>query len=344
MQVDPVKSYPFAGVYCFGRGVFRGQERLGNQFSYRKLTRLKVGDFVYPKLMAWEGAFGVVPITCDGCFVSPEFPVFEIHPDRILPQFLSFFFQIPHVWEDVSGKSTGTNVRRRRLHPNDLLRANIPLPPLPEQQRIVARIEALAAQIDEARRLRQQALLESESLLISMAHRSDLDPVSKERTGWKRKRLSEVIRLVDDSYKVKPDQSYPNLGIYSFGRGLFHKPPINGLATSAISLRRVRAGQFIYSRLFAFEGAYGQVSPEFNGVFVSNEYPTFDCDPSFVRAEFLAAYFRPAQVWKAVATGSKGLGDRRQRVQPDQVLAHELWVPPISEQEQLVTVQPKSGS
>ena len=30
------------------------------------LTRLRAGDFVYPKLMAWEGAFGVVPPECEG--------------------------------------------------------------------------------------------------------------------------------------------------------------------------------------------------------------------------------------------------------------------------------------
>ena len=56
VHVDAARSYQFAGVYCFGRGVFRSQERLGNQFAYQRLTQLRVGDFVYPKLMAWEGA------------------------------------------------------------------------------------------------------------------------------------------------------------------------------------------------------------------------------------------------------------------------------------------------
>ena len=47
-----------------------------------------------------------------------------------------------------------------------------------------------------------------------------------------------------------------------------------------MSLRRVKEGQFIYSRLFAFEGAYGMVTKEFDGAFVSQEYPTFKCDPN----------------------------------------------------------------
>jgi len=93
VAVKAAESYQFAGVYCFGRGVFRGQEKLGNQFAYQRLTRLRSGDFVYPKLMAWEGAFGVVPAKCDGCVVSPEFPVFELNRERMSPEFLNFYFK-----------------------------------------------------------------------------------------------------------------------------------------------------------------------------------------------------------------------------------------------------------
>jgi type I restriction enzyme S subunit len=55
-------------VYCFGRGVFLGQQRMGSEFAYRRLTRLNVNDFVYPKLVAWEGAFGMVPPKCSGSY------------------------------------------------------------------------------------------------------------------------------------------------------------------------------------------------------------------------------------------------------------------------------------
>ena len=61
---------------------------------------------------------------------------------------------------------------------------------------------------------------------------------------------------------------YPNLGIYSFGRGLFAKPSISGATTSAPKLFRVRSGQFIYSRLFAFEGAFGVVPEHMDGWYV----------------------------------------------------------------------------
>jgi type I restriction enzyme M protein len=170
-------------------------------------------------------------------------------------------------------------------------------------------------------------------------HREELDATGGRGPEWRLMPLSSCMHLVDDEHRVDPSKSYPNLGIYSFGRGLFRKLPIDGTTTSAKTLHRVRAGQFIYSRLFAFEGSYGLVTPEFDGFFVSDEYPTFECDPEIVRARFVAAYFRSENVWKRVAVGSKGLGDRRQRVQPGQVLGHEILLPPLEWQDKIVEIQ-----
>ena len=88
VEVRKEETYHFAGVYCFGRGVFRGQHKTGMETSYRQLTRLQMNNFLYPKLMAWEGAFAIVPAECDGLVVSTEFPVFEIDQSTVLPEVL----------------------------------------------------------------------------------------------------------------------------------------------------------------------------------------------------------------------------------------------------------------
>ncbi|MDR3357791.1 MAG: restriction endonuclease subunit S [Desulfovibrio sp.] len=64
----------------------------------------------------------------------------------------------------------------------------IPLPPLPEQRRIVARIEVLAAQINEVRELRRQATEEVERLIVS-----------EEFTIWPQKNLQHAIHLEEIS-------------------------------------------------------------------------------------------------------------------------------------------------
>jgi type I restriction enzyme S subunit len=100
--------------------------------------------------MAWEGAFAVVPPECDGCVVSPEFPVFTIATDLILPEVLEAHFQLPETWERLAGSSTGTNLRRRRLNPATLLAADMPVPPMARQLQfrgIAAKLRAAEAEL-----------------------------------------------------------------------------------------------------------------------------------------------------------------------------------------------------
>ena len=149
-------------------------------------------------------------------------------------------------------------------------------------------------------------------------------------------KLGDLLSPVSDGHIVHADQSYSNFGIYSFGRGLFHKPPISGTATSAKVLYRVKCGQFIYSRLFAFEGAYGLVSSEFDGHYVSNEYPTFDVDNERILSSYLALYFKSPRTWEQVARLLTGMGDRRRRIQPEQLLTHQILLPPLHVQERSV--------
>ncbi|MCC6175481.1 MAG: hypothetical protein IT305_09290 [Chloroflexi bacterium] len=141
-----------------------------------------------------------------------------------------------------------------------------------------------------------------------------------------------------DEVPVDVQSNYPNLGVLSFGRGLFEKPPIDGALTSAKKLFRLRAGQFVYSRLFAFEGAYALVEERFDGYYVSNEFPSFSLDATRVDPGFLAAYFRAPSVWQDLAGRSKGLGVRRQRVQPEAILGYEVWLPPLAEQQRTAHV------
>lgn len=164
VQVQPTGAYQFAGVYSFGRGVFQAQRKLGTDFAYARLTTLRAGDFTYPKLMAWEGAFGIVPPACEGCVVSPEFPVFEVDRNQVLPEVLDIHFRDPSVWPTLAGTSTGTNARRRRLNPRALLAYPFPLPSSEVQKKVGEVCKEVAA----LRRVRAEADAEAAQLLPSL--------------------------------------------------------------------------------------------------------------------------------------------------------------------------------
>ena len=150
-------------------------------------------------------------------------------------------------------------------------------------------------------------------------------------------RLADVLALSRQPVKVNRDHDYPNLGIYSFGRGLFPKPPIDRRDDD---LRRrfiaCGSGQFVYSRLFAFEGAFGVVPPEMDGWYVSNEYPTFDVDESRALVEFLELAICRAPAWEELAGMTVGLGHRRQRLRPEDLLAFEIELPSLDEQRAII--------
>jgi len=136
VRVDRDKTYHFAGVYSFGRGLFKSVTKAGTDFSYEWLSTLREGDFTYPKLMAWEGALGVVPPECEELVVSPEFPVFNVNNEIILPDILDLYFKTPQVWSELAEISSGTNQRRRRLQPSAFLNYEMPVPSMPDQYRL----------------------------------------------------------------------------------------------------------------------------------------------------------------------------------------------------------------
>ncbi len=168
VTVSPDEFYHFAGTYSFGRGMFRGINKKGNQFAYKKLTRLRTNDFTYPKLMAWEGAYAVVPPECDGLVVSTEFPVFEVNQENILPETMAVYFRNPAIWETLSGQSTGTNVRRRRLNPQTFLNYQFPLPPMKRQMLL----RDVQAKVNALRELQSTSGEELSALMPSILDRA----------------------------------------------------------------------------------------------------------------------------------------------------------------------------
>jgi len=168
--VDTSKEYRLLGVRLDGKGAFLRETVTGTQTSATKLFRVETNDFIYSRLFACRGAFGVITEDLDGCYVSGEFPAFLPVPGKIDVEFLKFWFRLPSVIATVDADCSGsTPLTRNRFKENYFLSVEIPLPPLAEQRRVVARIEELAGQIQEARRLRQEAVEEREALVGAKA-------------------------------------------------------------------------------------------------------------------------------------------------------------------------------
>lgn len=136
--VNAFNKYAFAGIRSFGKGMFLRGTINGDQFAYKSVRRLRQGDFVFPKLMAWEGAFAMVSKKFEGLVVSPEFVIFRPQTDTICSEVLDAYFRSPVSLGEVQKASTGSNRRRRRLNPKPFLNLMVPVPPLSDQEQLKA--------------------------------------------------------------------------------------------------------------------------------------------------------------------------------------------------------------
>ncbi len=332
IEVDPLETYEEIGVRSFGKGIFHKEPVIGAALGAKRIFKVRPGDLVFNNVFAWEGAVALAGPDEDGKCGSHRFLTYTAQDESVDVAFLLYFFLSEPGLASLRTASPGSAGRNRTLAIDRFERIEVPLPSAQEQRQIVARLQTVFAQVAAGDDMISRGTRLSTALPVAAAHREDISSGEKQAWGWSRIALHEVIALELDEVAVSPTETYPNVGILSFGRGLFEKEAIDGAATSAKKLFRIRAGQFIYSRLFAFEGAYAVVDERFDHHYVSNEFPTFAVDTARIDPAFLAAYFRSPTVWRDFAGRSKGLGVRRQRVQPDAILEYEIWLPPLDEQ------------
>lgn len=182
----PGTSYRQLGVRLWGEGAYERESIDGADTKYSTLSRVEADDIVVNKIWARNGSVAVVQTALAGCFVSGEFPTFTAKLDALLPSWFHLLTKTPDFWAQCDEKSQGTS-GKNRIRPEQFLRVEIPLPPLAEQQRIVARIEELAAQINEARNLRQEAAQEAEALILSTSAK-----LFEPKIGWQVKCVADL--------------------------------------------------------------------------------------------------------------------------------------------------------
>lgn len=162
------EQYQEIGIYCFGKGIFHKQPRTGFEVGDKDLFALKKDDFILQITFAWEGAVAVVSEKEEGMYGSTRYPTFRVDEQRCLPHFLQLYFRTEQGRNQLVKISPGSAGRNRVLSLKRIPEVMIPLPPLAEQRRLVARIEAVAALVAEAQALRKEAVVEAEALLKAM--------------------------------------------------------------------------------------------------------------------------------------------------------------------------------
>ena len=159
-------KYRTIGVKWWGEGAYERQTIDGSQTAAETLFLVRKDDLIINKIWVRHGSIAIASDAVDGCAASNEFPTFELDQALVLPRWLHWLSKTRPFWAKCDSLSRGTS-GKNRIKPELFLSIEIPLPLVAEQRRIVARIEELAAKIEEARGLRRAAANEVRFLLYS---------------------------------------------------------------------------------------------------------------------------------------------------------------------------------
>lgn len=176
--VAPGQHYDLLGVRWYGEGPFLRETVDSDTSKASHFFRVQEGDFIYNRLFAWKGSFGVIGSQLAGCCVSGEFPIFSVDSEMLLPEYLNLVMCRQTVWSQIEKESTGSTAASRNRWKEDRFREfPILLPSLAEQRRILDLICVVDEAIQSANIGAQCSSLAT-SLLDEAAEGSEHQPLS----------------------------------------------------------------------------------------------------------------------------------------------------------------------
>ncbi|MCX5905249.1 MAG: restriction endonuclease subunit S, partial [Proteobacteria bacterium] len=155
-------------------------------------------------------------------------------------------------------------------------------------------------------------------------------------TNWPIVSLGELIALERRPVDVIPDQQYPEIGIYCFGRGIFHKPPRSGLDVGEKKLYKLREGDLILQITFAWEGAIALCSKAEDGMYGSTRYPTFRVNEERCFAPYLSRYLGTREGLEQINKICPGSAGRNRVLSIKRIPEIKVPLPTLSEQQRIV--------
>ena len=146
------------------------EKKKGATISAQKGYITKTGDFIYSRLSAHTGAFGIVPPELDNAFITNEMPCFEIDENQILPKvFIDLIGSPDFLWQL---RQLTKGMGRVRIKESMMLSLTLVFPDIAEQKQLFNKVSCvkinyskLGAELTHQqtllKKLRQQILQEA---------------------------------------------------------------------------------------------------------------------------------------------------------------------------------------
>ena len=279
--------------------------------------------------------------TCNQSLAAIE-PSFRISDHNFLAYYLeSRYLDIRSLVGD--GLRDGLNLEHVRAIPT-------PVPPISEQVAIVRFLDHADRRIRRYIRAKEKliALLkENRTVLINHAVTKGLDPNADTHPtrshvfpliprNWTLRRMRSLVQRVRRPISVRPDTEYREIGIRSWGKGIFHKDSVPGALLGEKNVFRIEPGDFVLNIVFAWEGAVSVVSENEAGMIASHRFPTFHPSPE-VDVDYLLMVFQSEQGRRLLEVNSPGAAGRNRTLRIGQFLEEEIPLPTLDAQRAIIS-------
>ena len=273
------------------------------------------GDVLFGRRRAYLKKAAQAPI--DG-ICSGDITVIRANPEIVSPRLLPFIIQDDHLFDFAVGKSAGSLSPRVKWE--HLGRYEFRLPDMAEQEKIADLLWSIDKTLQAYKHLASVTVDMVKAHFIEMFW-SDKYPFVEMRSLLHQNTKTERITNPQD-------EKYVTVALY--GKGVRERN-IEKYDPKPFTGYRVHAGQFIYSRIDARNGAFGIIPGELEGAVVSKDFPTFDIDSQRITNEYLMFSVLEDNFIQQINRNSIGTTNR-QRVSEEAFMSYEIKLPSVEEQ------------
>lgn len=196
LVTDPApknNNYELLSVYtAIGVRPRKDLEERGNKASTTDgYWRVRKGDIVVNKLLAWMGAIGVSEYSG---VTSPAYDILR-PTSRLEPHYYHYLFRIPRFSQELKRHSRGIMEMRLRLYFENFGRILVPVPPIEEQRAIVSALRSEDTKhgiLSKRISLSIDLLKEYRSAMITAAVTGQIDVATYAKSGTADRQLDAI--------------------------------------------------------------------------------------------------------------------------------------------------------
>jgi len=141
--VKPDVTYKQVTISQTGKVSFRGEKKgikIGRKRQFKINLKEHPNTLIFIRQGVYKGGIGICPPEVDGCIVTENMPMFEIHD--IESEYLLNYLKSPQFRNDVN-KLVPIGTAQKALHEDKLLELEIPYPKKSEQDKIINKLKSI---------------------------------------------------------------------------------------------------------------------------------------------------------------------------------------------------------